>query len=428
MQAPSQNAQPKQPLPLLRYPYAILALIVFTAMAFPFLHKHDGDWDVTYLLSAKHLWAGQSIYHNGDGYIYPPFPALFSLLFAYLPGILPKLAWYAVTVASFLYLSTRSWKLASGPPLQGSRFPRASEQIAFILALLPGATYAFNCISHSQTDLLIACAILAGCVALLRGRSFFAATLYAFAAAMKGPALIWFPYLIARRRPAAALWMLAVFISINLAPNLIRPSNRHSLLFGDWAHDYLLTKKTANVYPDVWFTESNQSLLGSITRWTTTRWEWRGKTYQQRIPLDHPASPQTVKALTLAAYAALVLVMATALGWWPRKLQTATSSLRPALEFSLVLIAMLACSPMAAKAQWGVLMLPGFCLARLCFVRRNPIVIACFTAGWLAWLASQNFLGKNAVFVGLWYGAVLINALTWFAGCAYVLLFENPAI
>ena len=105
-----------------------------------------------------------------------------------------------------------------------------------------------------------------------------------------------------------------------------------------------------------------------------------------------------------------VITPVTASGWWPKKLDDSPGSIRPALEFSMVVILMLACSPMAAKAQWGVLMLPGFCLARLSMQRKDPILIFCFVTGWLAWIASQNFLGKNAVFVGLWYGAVLINA------------------
>ena len=73
---------------------------------------------------AKHLWNGQSIYHNGDGYIYPPFPALFAMIFAYLPGILPRLAWYTVTVAGFIFLCKWSWQLAGGPPLQGQKIAR----------------------------------------------------------------------------------------------------------------------------------------------------------------------------------------------------------------------------------------------------------------------------------------------------------------
>jgi hypothetical protein len=76
---------------------------------------------------------------------------------------------------------------------------------------------------------------------------------------------------------------------------------------------------------------------------------------------------------------------------------------------------------MAAKAQWGVLMLPGFCLARLCVTRREPIVIGLFAAGWCCWLMSQNLIGNNAVFVGLWYGAVLWNALLWLILSAGVL-------
>jgi hypothetical protein len=395
--------------------YAAAAVATLVVLGVPFLRRHDGDWDVTYLLSARHLWVGQSIYHNGDGYIYPPFPALFALLFAYLPGVLPKLAWFGVTAVCFIMMCRWAWRLARGPALAGGG---AGENAAFVLGLIPGATYAFNCIAHSQSDVLIGFAIVAGCVALMRDRSFLAASLYGFAAAMKGPALIWLPYLVWRRKPLAALWMIAVFLLLNLAPSLVPAQQGHRVLLAEWVRDYLLPKSTAGVYPDVWYSESNQSLLGSITRWTTTRWEWRGKTYEQRIPLDHPASPRMVKLLTLGGYGALLMVLGASLGWWPRKLDDRPVSLRPAIEFAMVVTLMLVCSPMAAKAQWGVLMLPGFCLARLCVNRRTSFVALLFFAGWIAWLASQNILGKNAVFVGLWYGAVLLNALMWFVACA----------
>jgi len=413
---------------VLQYPYALLAIVVFISLSIGFLRKfHDGDWYKTYLPSAKHLWNGQSIYHTGDGYIYPPFPALFALPFACLPGILPHLMWYAVIVAGFIFMCRWSWRLAGGPTLQGRIFPRPIEHVAFLLALIPGATYAFNCISHSQTDIVIGFAIIAGCVAMTRGKSLLAATLYGLAAAMKGPALIWFPYLIARRKPLAAVWMIAVFTGVNLAPNLI--DHRPTLLLVNWVHDYLAPAKSAkNVYPDVWYSESNQSLLGSITRWSTTRWEWRGNTYEQRIPLARPATPGKLKLILFGSYGMLLVILADALGWWPKPLDRSSGSIRPALEFGLVVSLMLICSPMAAKAQWGILMLPGFCLVRLCILRRDPVLTFCFVAGWLAWAASQNFLGKNGVFVGLWYGAVLWNALIWFAGCAFALLSQKSEI
>jgi hypothetical protein len=438
---------------LIHYAYGLITLIIFICLGVGFLRKHDGDWDVTYLLSARHLWQGQSIYHNGDGYIYPPFPALFALPFAYLPGVLPKLTWYLVTVASLILMCRWSWRLAGGAEGYGrvgvaesgstpsstaspphSDTPTLSsvilEHAAFLLALIPGATYAFNCISHSQTDIVIGFAIIAGCVALTRGKSLLAATLYGLAASMKGPALIWFAYLIARRKPVAGLWMLGVILAANLAPSLI--DHHRPLLLDEWVHDYLLPKKT-NVYPDVWSTESNQSLMGSITRWTTTRWEWVGKTYQQRIPLFKPLPPARLKAVILGCYACLLVMLANALGWWPKplQLQFEISDLksqvpRSALEFSMIATLMLVCSPMAAKAQWGILMLPAFCLARLWIIRRDKVILFCFITGWLAWLASQNFLGRNGVFVGLWYGAVLWNALIWFVGCAYALASESP--
>jgi hypothetical protein len=217
----------------------------------------------------------------------------------------------------------------------------------------------------------------------------------------------------------AAVWLILVFLLLNLAPNLVSPHKLPRILLAEFARDYL-APKTTKVYPDVWFSESNQSLLGSLTRWTTTRWEWTGKTYRQRIPLDHPASPAELKVLTLGGYGILFAVLGTAIGWRPRKLE-ASESMRPALEFGMVATLMLVCSPMAAKAQWGVLMLPGFCLARLCVNRRNPVVMILFSLGLICWLMSQNFLGNNGVFVGLWYGAVLWNAVIWFAASAYQL-------
>jgi hypothetical protein len=55
-------------------------------------------------------------------------------------------------------------------------------------------------------------------------------------------------------------------------------------------------------------------------------------------------------------------------------------------------------------------------------IRRDPVIAIFFFAGWLAWIPSQNFITKDGVFVGLWYGAVLWNALLWFGGCAYALI------
>ncbi len=405
---------------ILRHPYWMLAAAIFLTVGIPLVFRHD-DWTYTYLNSAQNLRHGQSIYQNGDGFVYPPFAAVVALPFSFFPDRVASLLWFAVSFASLLLTIHGCWQL-SGGELLNRRAPLL-EHFIFLVGVLPGLSYACNCFSHGQTDVFIAAWIVLGCIWLSRSRGFLAATCFAVAAAMKGPALLWSPYLLWRRRPLAAVWLLVVFVLLNLAPDLPNPANVAHGPFAQWIKLFLAPMGNAGVYPAVWRTASNQSLVGCLHRWMDTTWAFDGRAFYQRLPRPGAPSFQTERFITAGFVLLLLLSTAIAQRIRPPRDEDRNRDVpsRSALEFAAVILLMLLVSPMAAKAQWGLIILPGFCLTRIAVWRGDSTISALLCGGLLAWMASQDIWGHFIAFFTLWYGAVLLNGLLFLAGCNYAL-------
>ena len=91
---------------------------------------------------------------------------------------------------------------------------------------------------------------------------------------------------------------------------------------------------------------------------------------------------------------------------------------RPALEYCVVLMLMLLFSPMSSKAHFGVLILPGCCLARGAFRdKRYWLVPALLGALVLAFLSNKGLLGERLYTLSLWLGLVMWETLLLLAGC-----------
>jgi Glycosyltransferase family 87 len=404
--------------PLRSYPYTVGAILMVAGMAVPFLTV-ERDWETCLLVEARRLWAGETIYGHHDLYPYAPFPTLVALPFAYLPSGISNLLFYALNMACLFFMIRWSWQLAGGGPLQGRAPVARQEHVIMLLGLSCGILFAWNCLSHHQTDLLIGAAMIGGCVALARSRTFLAATCFGVAAAMKGPALLWAPYLLWRGRWKEALWVGVVFIAINILPTAVVPTQHDRFLFGEWAQRFLRPMGESADYPFFWYTESNQSLVGGAYRWFTTTWSWNDG-FQQRLPIADPASPADLRMFLLTCGA--VLVLCTMLFQGRRRLPRAGESdghLRLALECSTVFLLMLLFSPMSGKAHFGTMLVPGFTLARLMVQKGSPVLAAVLAIALLGILSSQNFMGDYFVCVVMWYGVVTWSALVLLVGCWY---------
>ncbi|HZY86534.1 MAG TPA: glycosyltransferase family 87 protein [Gemmataceae bacterium] len=406
------------------HPYTAAAAVAVVALAVPFCLRRDAEWDQVYLLAARHLRQGADIYAPQDGYLYPPFTAWAALPFTFLPGPAARAAWLLLNVLCAAALVRGAWRLAGGPRLEGAGGARRGEHLAAVLGACCGLPYVQNCAAHQQTDLIIGALLVGGCLLLGRSRALAAAACFGVAAAMKCTALLWAPVLLWRRRPAAAAWLLAVALGVNLLPDLYRPSPSGRPWLVEYGQRFLSPLTEGGHYLGTWGSHVvyNQSLSGAGLRWVATTWTWGPDdcTVDPRTPL---VGPLALRGAVCSVELLLLLGAAWACARPFRRLDAAgPDGERHGLECAVVLLLMLLLSPMSSKAHFGTLLVPGFCLARAALAPERRAERALLSVAVALSLAvSKGPLGERLYTLGLWYGAVTWQSLALLAGCLIAL-------
>jgi hypothetical protein len=138
---------------------------------------------------------------------------------------------------------------------------------------------------------------------------------------------------------------------------------------------------------------------------------------------DDLPDPGAVRAAVYAVEACLlVLVLAVCRRPFQRLVDTPEDLTRLALEGSIVLMLMLLLSPMSSKAHFGVLILPGFCLARRVIVARDGVLWTIFfLALALGMISNKDPLGDKLYSLTLWYGFTTWQTLLLLMGCLLAL-------
>jgi hypothetical protein len=371
---------------------------------------------------AERIAAGQPLYRpQNEVYLYPPFMATAALPFTHLPAGPGRAVWVALNLACLVFLVAGAWRLAGGGALAGA--PRG-EHLAAWLGAACGLGYAQNCFAHQQMDVVIGALLVGGCLLLLRERFLAGATCLGLAAACKCSPLLFLPSLLYRRRPAAAVWLVAVAVGVNLLPEALYPSPSGRPRLAEYWTFFLRPLTEPGHEVGTWGSEIvyNQSLAGACQRWLATTWDWgaAGLAVRARPPLLGPA----MRGLTYGA-ALLLLAGATAAAGRPFRAarRAAPGEVPPqALECGMVLALALLLSPMSSKAHFGVLLVPGFCLARAAL--GSPGRLARLTVGAaaaLALLSNKGPLGTRLATLALWYGTTTLATLLLLAGCAALL-------
>jgi hypothetical protein len=407
---------------LLDHPYTAAGFLVLSALSVPFLSRDDSEWEYVYMRAAHELRDGRDIYQLDIGNSYPPFAALTALPFTALPQWAGRGLWLAVNFGCLVFLLRGAWRLAGGELLQaGARAPLRAH-LAAILGALCGAFYLQNCLAHQQTDVVLGALLIAGCLALSRERALMAATCFGLAAAVKCTPLLWAPYLVWRRRPLAATWLVVVALGVNLLPDLVHSPKSGRLWLSEYYLRYLRPLGAPEHYVGTWHSDLvyNQSIAGAAQRWLTTTWEWTPADCNVGARPGH-MGPQELKVVVYGVEALLVLVTLAICGRpFRRPLSEAptTTAGRNAPEYSIILLFMLLFSPMSSKAHFGVLILPGFCLARAVLVDKrrllSPVLAAVIL---LAVLSNKDPLGERLYTLSLWLGCVTWETLLLLAGC-----------
>ncbi|HEX5242342.1 MAG TPA: glycosyltransferase family 87 protein [Tepidisphaeraceae bacterium] len=415
-------------LSILRHPYSIALALALIIMGFGATFKHQSAWDRTGPGVSMMLREGLDFYAIEKTFTYPPFQAWLNIPLTWMPLRPARAIWFILSAACLVYMIWESWRLAGGPRLEplgehGDAKPR--EHWAFVLGLVCALQFALNSLTHLQTDLLIGALLTAGCAAIVTRRVMRAATWIGLAAAFKCTPLLFAPYLVWKRKPVAAAWLVIIAIGANVLPNTVHAPPQRGLWLAEWSRLYLAPMERANYVPGDWKNQldNNQSFAGAAKRWLMTTWRIAPGEFHVVDRIEHPSPVVIRSAYLLSCLAALLIAAWAMLRRAPSKAFDEASNVgtpppqwpsRDIIECGIVLLLMVLLSPNSSRAHFCVMMLPAFCIGRLAFGEKSrwltALLIAAAVCSTLsihirldATLAAEQIL--------LWIGVVMFAAI-----------------
>ncbi|MEH2470192.1 hypothetical protein V1281_000561 [Nitrobacteraceae bacterium AZCC 2161] len=324
------------PREFLRRHWPWIVLFVAAAAYYP-RFVHPGGMEL-YRHAAECVWTQQILQVCDRAFTYPPAFAFVMLPFVAMPIWLAVLLWYLITLACTAWCLVLCKKLAlqliPGPWEGNDR--RWFHGISFLLSL----KFILAVYEDQAYDLLVLPLTLWGLLALVERRNMAGATSLAIAAALKVTPLIFLPYLLFKRRFAAAGVFVVVLLAVSFLPDLLfTPQGGAHGYFVTWVHEIaapgLFENAAATKYA-FWDTANpfNLSLRGMIALGIDQT------PYQASLML-------ILRVVQVVFIAAVGILFLMALGWE-----------MIAVEGSLLIIAMLMLSPMSGRGHFVQLMLP----------------------------------------------------------------------
>ncbi len=187
---------------------AAVAVTAFTRRS----HREMYDFEV-YRVAGARAAAAEPLYRAEDGhwqFKYLPAFALAIAPLAKLPPVAARGVWFFLSVALVVLLVNRSYALLPG------RRRRAAFLIS--LTVLAMGKFYVREVGLGQSNLLLAVLVLAAVAGWLRGRESLPGALLAAATIVKPYAIVFLPYLVARRKWAGAGGFAGVIVGALLLP------------------------------------------------------------------------------------------------------------------------------------------------------------------------------------------------------------------
>ena len=367
---------------------------------------------VVYAIGAECFWNGQPFLECAPEFTYPPAVALLMLPFVPLSPELRLLIWYLISIAATVgcvalceALVRRSYPAAADQPnLAWIRLAIVLLSLKFILVVL----------NYQAYDTIILCVILYGVWALANRQPVTAGGMLALAAAVKATPLIFLPYLVVKRRFVAAATFTLVFVVLCVLPDLLNAlKGMRSDYFENWIAQIVGPAFTPGAHSPRFFwhgwmgqTLDNLSLRGVINRLV-------------REPLIG-MEPRTI---LIAAYAVVVATIGAIVLLSPRRDDVV------AVDSAILMIGMLALSPISSRYHFIILMLPYAVVvaACMCDLRMRRLGIWMLLASFILVTGTSNDVtGQTLAEFAHAHGFLLWGALVLLIPLAAIALIWPP--
>ena len=305
----------------------------------------SSDMGPFYGAAARCVLHGEALLTCLPQYPYQPALALFFIPITFLPAILQRLVWYVVCTGC-LVIAVRLTEAIAERLYTGATRGQNLFWLRTIMLITCGKHF-LDVITYASHDPLSLAIIMFATWMLFNGREIAGGAWLAVAAAVRASPLIYFPYLIVKRRFVACLAFVATFLIVSLIPDAISAlRGGHTGQLTDWLGQVVgpaLVPGTSSklVFWDIWNGANlyNQSLRGVINRFAT-----------------RPVFGLTPTMILIVVDGIFAVIVGVLLLMSPRRREYV------AIDTAVLLIAMLALSPMSSRYHY-IFVLPAVILA-----------------------------------------------------------------
>jgi len=321
-----------------------IVLIVTAAALYPMFGR-SSDMGPFYSAAARCVLNGESLLSCLPQYPYQAALAVFFIPLAYLPPVLQRLIWYVIFVGC-LVIAVRLTEAIAERLYPGSTRGQNLFWLRTIMLITCGKHF-LDVITYASHDPLSLALIMFGTWALFNGREAAGGAWLAVAAAIRASPLIYLPYLILKRRLVACIVFIAVLFGVSLIPDIIGAlrggyTGHLTEWLGQVVGPALMPGNSSKlVFWDIWNGANlyNQSLRGVINRFATS-----------------PVFGLTPTMILIVVDGIFAVIVGVLLLMSPRRREYV------AIDTAVLLIAMLALSPMSSRYHY-IFVLPAVILA-----------------------------------------------------------------
>ncbi|MCA8981386.1 MAG: DUF2029 domain-containing protein [Planctomycetes bacterium] len=388
----------------------VIAIVVIVGL-FSTLNRQQGDLGV-YTQAARRAIAGEEAYVvEAKSFTYPPGQLVPFLPLAALPAAWERVLFYFVNMALLLGSIWMVRRIARAEYAGNGRDGPGWWFWIVLFAIC--ARHLTSPLENQSNDLPILFLMTWTAYARSTQRSTLAGAAAGLATALKATPLLYAPVLVWQRRFGAALSFAVALVALTLLPDLLFPRADGALWVVAWYQTFVSKVGVAEAADadGAWsaWNVLNQSLSGTLYRLST---DGGGASWAWDVSVWAP-SAGVLKAVTIAAQASVLLIIAVAVGPPSAGAPGAPDRrMRSLAEVGAVVCGMLLLSPMSSKAHFCVLILPVAYMLLHVFTHGRDALTTLYLA---VAFALGSLSSKGIVGLELGNGLLARGSVTWCA-------------